>query len=150
MNRLLPCYFKWLGKTFSYSKSILTSEFIPAGAIQTDLSIDNRGNVWLAFGTVPDVIGPDENPTRTINVVVMDDQENIVGKNLLNLSNQYPQPRVRFHMNLILDCLTQIVKKNDIILIFVNIIFVNHLIFSYFSIHSWIMWMQWPLNPYTT
>jgi hypothetical protein len=69
-----------LGETFSSPKSILTSEFIPASAIQTDLSIDEKGNVWLTFGTVPDVIGPDENPTRTINVIVMDNQGNIIGK----------------------------------------------------------------------
>lgn len=69
-----------LGKTFSYPNSILTSEFIPASAIQTDLSIDNKGNVWLTFGTVSDVIGPDENPIRTINVVVIDNQGNIIGK----------------------------------------------------------------------
>ncbi len=61
-------------------KSILTSEFIPASAIQTDLSIDEKGNIWLTFGTVPEIIDPEENPTKTINVVVMDKQGKIIGK----------------------------------------------------------------------
>ncbi len=69
-----------LGKTFSSPQSILTSEFIPASAIQTDLSIDGKENVWLTFGTVPDVIEPGENPTKTINVVVLDKQGKIIGK----------------------------------------------------------------------
>ncbi len=69
-----------LGKTFRSPQSILTSEFIPASAIQTDLSIDEKGNVWLTFGTVPDVIEPGENPTKTINVVVMDKEGKIIGK----------------------------------------------------------------------
>ena len=69
-----------LEKTFSSPQSILTSDFIPASAIQTDLSIDGKGNVWLTFGTVPDVIEPEENPVKTINVVVMDKQGKIIGK----------------------------------------------------------------------
>ena len=69
-----------LGKTFSPPQSVLTSEFIPASAIQTDLSIDGKENVWLTFGTVPDVIEPGENPTKTINVVVMDKQGKTIGK----------------------------------------------------------------------
>ena len=52
-------------------QSILTSEFIPANAILTDLSIDEKDNVWLTFGTYPDIIEPGENLTKTINVVVM-------------------------------------------------------------------------------
>lgn len=28
------------------------------------MSIDDKGNIWLTFGTVPDVVEPGENPTK--------------------------------------------------------------------------------------
>ncbi|HYF99569.1 MAG TPA: hypothetical protein VD815_05720 [Candidatus Saccharimonadales bacterium] len=72
-----------MGEIFSSPKSILTSEFIPASAIQTDLSIDEKGNVLLTFGNVPDIIEPGESPTKTINVVVLDKQGKIIGKKFI-------------------------------------------------------------------
>lgn len=71
---------KDLGKTFSAPIPIVTSEYMPASAVQTDMSIDENGNMWLTFGTVPHTIDYKKEPTKTIQIVVLDSNGTTVGK----------------------------------------------------------------------
>lgn len=69
-----------LGRTFSTPIPIVTSEYMPASAVQTDMSVDKNDNMWLTFGTVPDEVDYDKEPTKTIQVVVLDGNGNVMGK----------------------------------------------------------------------
>lgn len=53
---------------------------MPASAVQTDMSIDQKGNMWLTFGTVRDEIDYNKEPTKTIQLVVLDGNGTVVGK----------------------------------------------------------------------